>query len=129
MHGDVGLLYQCAARGNVRCASLVSLKRHCFVARKILMTTPQKSAAFSDTPRATYRNTAPYHTAPWTTDERLQRIVAMNQQITGYIEFLSLPDRNGTSEESREKAVAAFYERMAVLERQLARIHDDVRLG
>jgi hypothetical protein len=54
----------------------------------------------------------------------------MSQQINRYIDRLSRPsDQNGTSGEARDKAVAAFYERMAAMERQLARIHEDLRLG
>jgi hypothetical protein len=34
---------------------------------------------------------------------------------------------NGTSAESKDKAVAAFYERMAALERQLGRIQETSR--
>ncbi len=78
----------------------------------------------------TYRNSAPYHTAPWTTEERLLRIVSMSQQINKYVEFISQrSDLQGTSGEAREKAVVAFYDRMAVFERQLARIHDEFQLG
>jgi hypothetical protein len=36
---------------------------------------------------------------------------------------------HGTSAEARERAVAAFCERLTVLEGQLARIHEELRLG
>jgi hypothetical protein len=64
-----------------------------------------------------------------TTEERLQRIEAMGQRIASYVQFMcQIGQLNGTSAEAKEKAVAAFYERMVVLERHLGRIHDDVRL-
>ena len=36
---------------------------------------------------------------------------------------------DGTSAEAKERAVTAFYERLLVVERQLGRIQDDLRLG
>ena len=36
--------------------------------------------------------------------------------------------QQGASDEVREKAVAVFYERLAVLERQLSRIYEDFQL-
>lgn len=72
----------------------------------------------------------PWPVAPSTTQEYLQRIEAMGQRINGYIRFIcGAGDLNGTSTEAREKAIAAFYERMVVLERQLGRVRDDLRLG
>jgi hypothetical protein len=72
----------------------------------------------------------PYQTPPWTTEERLERILAMSQRIHGYVQFLcNVGSLNGTSAESKERAVAAFYERMAILERQLGRIQEDLQLG
>ena len=35
----------------------------------------------------------------------------------------------GTSAEAKERAVAAFHERLVVLERQLGRIQEDLQLG
>jgi hypothetical protein len=73
---------------------------------------------------------APWPTPPWTTEERLQRIRAMGQQIDRYIQFMChVGDLNGTSTEAKEKAVAAFYDRMVVVERQLGRIQEDLQLG
>jgi len=68
--------------------------------------------------------------APCTTEEHLQRIEAMGRRISGYVEYMCQSSNlNGTSKESKEKAVVSFYERMIVLERQLGRIHDELQLG
>jgi hypothetical protein len=64
------------------------------------------------------------------TETCLQDIKAMDQRIRGYVEFIcQVGTLNGTSAEAKDKAVAAFHERMAVLERQLGRIQEDLRLG
>jgi len=63
-------------------------------------------------------------------EERLQRIEAMNRRINAYVRFrCKAGNLNGTSAEAKDKAVAAFYERMAALERQLGRIQEDLQLG
>jgi hypothetical protein len=63
-------------------------------------------------------------------EERLRCIEAMNQRFNGYVQFMGkVGQLNGTSAEAKEKAVAAFYERMVVLERQLGRIQEDLQLG
>ena len=94
------------------------------------MTVQLKSVAGPIVPTPAMRNGAPFHTVPWTTEERLERIVAMSQQINGYIEFMSKPgDLKGTSGEARDNAVRAFYERMVIIERQLARTYGDFRLA
>jgi len=67
---------------------------------------------------------------PDTTEQRLQRIEAMGRRINGYVEYLCQSgSRNGTSVEAKEKAVASFYERMIIVERQLGRIHEELQLG
>jgi hypothetical protein len=67
---------------------------------------------------------------PWTTEERLKRIEALGERVTGYVQFMcQVSNLKGTSAEAKDKAVAAFYERLAVLERQLGRIQEDLRLG
>lgn len=74
--------------------------------------------------------TGPWLTPAWTMEERLRRIEAMGQRIHGYIQFMSqVGSLSGTSDEAKERAVTAFYERMVVVDRQLGRIHDDLRLG
>jgi hypothetical protein len=68
--------------------------------------------------------------APPTTDDRLRDIAAMGQRIHGYIEFMcQIGNLGGTSGEAKEIAIAAFHERLAALERQLGRIHEELQLG
>ena len=69
-------------------------------------------------------------TAPLTTESRLECIEALAEKIEGYIRFIcKAGSLSGTSSEAKEKAVIAFYERMVILERQLGRIQEDLRLG
>ena len=68
--------------------------------------------------------------APWTTAERLEQIEALGKQIAAHVQFMSeVGTMNGASAEAKEKAVIAFYDRMLVLERQLGRIQEELRLG
>jgi len=68
--------------------------------------------------------------APRTTEERLRDIEALSQRISGYVQFMAqVGSLGGTSAEAKDKAIAAFHERLTVLERQLAHIHEDLRLG
>ncbi len=74
-------------------------------------------------------NAGPWSTPPWTQEERLRRIEALGQRIDGYVLFMSqVGSLNGTSAEAKEKAVTAFHERLIVVESQLGRIHDGLRL-
>ncbi|HEX9358293.1 MAG TPA: hypothetical protein VF933_31325, partial [Streptosporangiaceae bacterium] len=67
---------------------------------------------------------------PPTTDERLRDIAAMEQRIHGYVQFMcQIGSLAGTSAEAKETAIAAFHERLAILERQLSRIHEELQLG
>ena len=60
-------------------------------------------------------------------DERLNGLVWVT--VGDYIQFMcQVGSLNGTSAEAKERAVAAFYEQMLVVERQLGRIHEDLRL-
>jgi hypothetical protein len=71
-----------------------------------------------------------WSTPPWTLEERLQRIEAMGQRIDGYIRFMcQVGSLSGTSAEAKERAVTAFYERLVIVESQLGRIQEDLRLG
>jgi hypothetical protein len=69
---------------------------------------------------------APIHTL----DDRLRDIELIGERINGIVRFMcdsaNLP---GTSGEGREKAVTAFHERLIVMEKQLVRIQDNLRLG
>ena len=72
----------------------------------------------------------PWLTPPSTLEGRLQCIEALGQRIDGYIRFMcQVASLNSTSAEAKERAVTAFYERMVVVERQLGRIQEELRLG
>jgi hypothetical protein len=67
---------------------------------------------------------------PLTTEECLNLIAGLATRIVKHVEYISrVGTMSGTSAETREKAVASFYERMVVLERQLGRIQDELMLG
>ena len=69
-------------------------------------------------------------TPPWTTEERLQRIEAMGQRIQACVQFMcQIGGLGGTSGEAKDRAVAAFHERLSVLESELSRIREDLELG
>jgi hypothetical protein len=54
----------------------------------------------------------------------------MGERIHGYVQFMcQVGTLGGTSAEAKETAITAFHERLAALERQLARIHDELQLG
>lgn len=66
---------------------------------------------------------------PWTLEERVQRIESMGRRIEEYIRFMCrVGSLAGASDEVKAKAVTAFYDQMVVVERQLGRIHDGLRL-
>ena len=68
-------------------------------------------------------------TVPHTTAERLAHIHALAARVTKYARGLRTAGQlHGVSAEAKEKAVAVFYERLAVLERQLGRIYEDYQL-
>ena len=67
-------------------------------------------------------------TPPSNPEERLMHIRALGQRIEGYIEFMcGVNTLNGTSAESKQKAVALFYERLVILEKTLSEIHRATR--
>lgn len=95
-----------------------------------MMTTRVKAPSGPATPLAEAMPVSTWPTPPWTLEERLQRIDAMGQRISGYIRFIcQVGSLTGTSAEAKERAVAAFYERLAAAEGQLSRIQEDLRLG
>jgi hypothetical protein len=57
-------------------------------------------------------------------------IEAVGRRIAGHVEFMcQVGTLQGSSAEAKEQAVAAFYERILIVERQLARIQEELRLG
>jgi hypothetical protein len=73
---------------------------------------------------------APLGNRPATTAERLLDLERMREQINENISFIcQIGALRGSSTESKDKAVASFHHCMCVLERQLARILDELRLG
>jgi hypothetical protein len=68
-------------------------------------------------------------TPPRTLDERIQRIEAMGQRITTYIQFMSrVASLDGYSSEAKERGVTAFYDRMVVVEHQLRKLQESLWL-
>jgi len=69
-------------------------------------------------------------TIPLTTSDRLEHIHALGQRVGTYVKFMCTIGRmEGSSAESKDRAVAVFYDRLFALEQELARIHDNVLLG
>jgi hypothetical protein len=67
---------------------------------------------------------------PASTEEHLRRIEAAGERINGHVRFMcAVGTLSGTSEEAKARAVAAFDEQMALLERELGRIAEELRLG
>ena len=76
------------------------------------------------------RQARPWPMPPWTTEEHQQRIAWLSQRINSYVAFMCrVGNLDGTSAEAKDKAVAAFYEQLVVVERELGRIHDGFQLG
>jgi len=72
----------------------------------------------------------PWLTPPATMEERLSRIEILGERIEEYIKFMSsVAKLNGTSAESKHRAVAMFYERLFVLEQELCKIQENLQLG
>jgi hypothetical protein len=87
---------------------------------------PSRYAARLDTPLPP----APWQPPCLTTEERLQQIEVMGQRINGYVQFIrEVGALGGSSGEAKDRAVADFYEHLVILEGQLCRIHEDLRLG
>jgi len=67
---------------------------------------------------------------PLTTQQHLEGIEKLLQRVNEHVEFMRGVDAmRGSSAEAKEAAVTAFYDRMTVLERQLGRISEGLRLG
>jgi hypothetical protein len=89
------------------------------------MTTNAQAAVRAAAPRGVLRPTAPS-----TLQERLHLIEELRKRINGYIDFMCQDGPlAGASAEARDRAVALFCEEMAVVERRLGRIEEDLRLA
>ena len=65
-----------------------------------------------------------------TTEEHLRHIEMTGERITAHVRFMcAVGTLSGTSEEAKTRAVAAFAEQMALLEGELGRIAEELRLG
>jgi hypothetical protein len=94
------------------------------------MTTPVKTLSPKVPLPAESPSSAPWSTQPANMEERLQRIGVMMKGIAGYVQFMDqVGTLSGISGEAKERAVSAFYERIVVMERQLAHIHEELRLS
>jgi hypothetical protein len=86
---------------------------------------PSRSAARLDTPLP-----PPPLPPCLTTADRLEQIEVLGQRINGYIQFIrEVGALGGSSGEAKDRAVADFYEHLAVLDGRLCRIQEDLRLG
>ena len=95
-----------------------------------MMTTRVRMPSGPATPLAEAMPVNTWPAPPWTLEERLLRIEAMGQRINGYIQFIcQVGSLSSTSTEAKERAVAAFYDRLAAAEGQLHRIQEGLRLG
>ena len=71
-----------------------------------------------------------WQTPPLTTQDRLLRIRLLGQRIGRYVHFMGhVSKMNGSSAEAKEKAVSIFYERLLAMDRELARIQEELQLG
>ena len=94
-----------------------------------MATTAKSPAARAPAPPAPWPPSA-WAAPPLTTEERLQRIAALGERVAAYVRFMGeVGGLVGTSGEMKERALTAFYERLAAAESELRRIQDDLRLG
>jgi hypothetical protein len=67
---------------------------------------------------------------PSTMEEGLQRIQTLGQRIKVYVQFICAVGKlDGSSAEAKQKAVAVFYDRLLLMEQELGRIQEALRLG
>jgi hypothetical protein len=67
---------------------------------------------------------------PATKEECIDRIRTLGHRVEAYVRFMkAIENVPGTSAESRQKALTAFYERMLFFDRELGRIQEDLQLG
>lgn len=68
-------------------------------------------------------------TPPATTEDRLRHIRVLGQRIAAYVRFMSAAARReNSSVEERQRAVTVFYERLLLMEQELARVYENFRL-
>ena len=66
---------------------------------------------------------------PLTTEGQLEQIGALGKRIEGYIGFMNkVKNLPGISTEAKGRAVALFHERLALFEKELGRIQDNLQL-
>ena len=94
------------------------------------MTTAAKASAPRAAEQAGTWPPSAWAAPPLTTEGRLKCIEALAERIAGYVRFITaVGTLDGSSQEQKDRAVAAFYEQLARAEGQLRRIQDDLRLG
>ncbi|GEM_PF-4523288 len=94
-----------------------------------MATTKDETASTPGSSRAKEVLPGSWSTPPWTMEERLHRIEVLGHKIAEYVRFMcQVVSLNGASAEAKETAVTAFYDRIVVVEKQLGRIHENLRL-
>jgi hypothetical protein len=84
----------------------------------------------SATQNRTFPLASPAVEVPLTREERLQAIERLCERVNGHVKFIARIDSlQGSSAEAKDNTVAAFYARLAALERQLGRICEELQLG
>src|SRR5262245_50187896 len=92
--------------------------------------TSRRNAMNTSATRLSKTSLSPARTPPWTAPawtmaERLERIAALGQRVEGYVRFMcDIAAFGGASDEAKERAVTAFYEKMITVERQLGCIQE-----
>jgi len=67
---------------------------------------------------------------PASTEECLARIRTLGQRVEGHVDFIcAIGKLPSTSIEAKQRAAAAFYDRMRALERLLGTIREELWLG
>lgn len=67
---------------------------------------------------------------PASTEECLARIRTLGQRIEGHVDFIAAIGKlPSTSTEAKQRAAAAFYDRLRALERMLGTIREELWLG
>jgi hypothetical protein len=81
-------------------------------------------------PPADGRPPVTWRVPPATAEDRTERTLALGARIADHVRFMTAAaELPGTSAEVRGKALAAFYEELKIVERQLERVRDELELG